>query len=314
MAITIISSPLQGFTDFRFRNAQEKYFGGVDLFYAPYIRLKGKQEIKASYHRDLDPKNNTVSNLVPQVMCNTADDFLFVAIYVQDLGYKELNWNLGCPYPMVTNRGLGSGLIHKTALVDEILKQVSNESDIDISIKMRLGNESSEEIFDLLPVLEKHPLKNIAVHPRIGKQLYKGGVDLGAFQKVVDSTSHTLHYNGNITSVNDFIRLKERFPSIDHWLLGRGIIANPYLAQMMKNGTDEYPENRIEVFQKFHDEIFNAYREALSGDKHLVLKMLSFWEYFITEFKNSPKGLKKIKKAKKIQDYTRTVNEILGSE
>jgi hypothetical protein len=44
--------PLQGFTDFRFRNAQNKLFGGIDTFLFT-IRLNGKMVIKASYERDL---------------------------------------------------------------------------------------------------------------------------------------------------------------------------------------------------------------------------------------------------------------------
>ena len=102
MTPTLLSSPLQGFTDFRFRNAIHKYFGGIDTFYAPYIRLNGKLEIKQSYQNDLLPENNATLELIPQVITNDADEFLFVAKYVQSLGYKELNWNLGCPYPMVT--------------------------------------------------------------------------------------------------------------------------------------------------------------------------------------------------------------------
>ena len=104
MSFTLLSSPLQGFTDFRFRNAFNKYFGGIDTFYAPYIRLNGKLVVKPAYERDLLPQNNTVDELIPQIMTNDADEFLFVSKYVQQLGYKELNWNLGCPYPMVTKR------------------------------------------------------------------------------------------------------------------------------------------------------------------------------------------------------------------
>ncbi|MFT5752313.1 MAG: tRNA-dihydrouridine synthase B, partial [Dokdonia sp.] len=102
MSVTLLSSPLQGFTDFRFRNAFHKYFGGIDTFYAPYIRLDGKLKIKGSYQRDLDPENNIDMPVIPQVMTNDADEFLFVVKYIQELGYTELNWNLGCPYPMVT--------------------------------------------------------------------------------------------------------------------------------------------------------------------------------------------------------------------
>ncbi|MGJ8661934.1 MAG: tRNA-dihydrouridine synthase, partial [Bacteroidota bacterium] len=106
---TLLSSPLQGFTDYRFRNALNRHFGGVDTYYSPYIRLNGKLEIKPSYERDILPKNNQELQVIPQIMTNDADEFLFVAKYVQSLGYNELNWNLGCPYPMVTKRCMGSG-------------------------------------------------------------------------------------------------------------------------------------------------------------------------------------------------------------
>ena len=119
--------------------------------------------------------------VIPQVITNDAEEFLFVAKYVRELGYKELNWNLGCPYPMVTKRGMGSGLINDPARIDNILDRAHSETDILVSMKMRMGYEDSSEILDTLPVLDKYPLKNIAIHARIGKQLYKGGVDLEFF-------------------------------------------------------------------------------------------------------------------------------------
>ena len=107
--LTIYSSPLQGFTDFRFRNAFQRFFGGVDQYVAPYIRLNGNLEIKPGNVRDILPENNSTLNLIPQIITKDAGEFLFVAKYVQNLGYNELNWNLGCPYPMVAKRGMGSG-------------------------------------------------------------------------------------------------------------------------------------------------------------------------------------------------------------
>ena len=152
MDYTLLSSPLQGFTDFRFRNAQNKLFGGIDTFYSPYIRLNGKMVVKRSYERDLLPENNLGLEVIPQVITNDADEFLFVANYVRELGYKELNWNLGCPYPMVTKSGMGSGLINNPDKINHILDRAHSETDIIVSIKMRLGYENSEEILDVLPI------------------------------------------------------------------------------------------------------------------------------------------------------------------
>jgi tRNA-dihydrouridine synthase len=311
MNYTLLSSPLQGFTDFRFRNAQNKIFGGIDTFYAPYIRLNGKMVIKSSYQRDLLPENNNTLEVIPQIITNDADEFLFVSKYVQELGYKELNWNLGCPYPMVTKCGMGSGLISNTEKINQILHKVHNESDIIVSMKMRLGYDTTEEILDVFPILEKYPIKNVAIHARIGKQLYKGGVHLDAFQACVDNTKLKLYYNGDITSVAKFHEMQARFPTVDHWMIGRGLIADPFLPSMIKSNSLEYPKNKMELFSEFHDTLYAGYSESLSGSTHILLKMHHLWEYFSVIFSNPHKVHKKIKKTQSIRNYEAAVKEII---
>jgi len=311
--IRLHSSPLQGFTDFRFRNAFQRFYGGIDQYIAPYIRVNGKLEIKPSNERDILPANNLSIDLIPQIITKEADEFLFVAKHVQKLGYNELNWNLGCPYPMVAKRGMGSGLLKMPEKIDEILTRIRDETDIRVSVKMRLGYESSQEIFHVLPVLEKYRLTNITIHPRIGKQLYKGEVDLKAFEECIGKSSHKIFYNGDITSVQSFREMKNRFPTITHWMIGRGLIADPLLPAMIKADNPVYPDNRYEVFTSFHDTLFSSYEEALSGPKHLLIKMYSFWEYFIHSFPHSPKGLKKIKKAQSINAYREVVKQIIAT-
>jgi tRNA-dihydrouridine synthase len=310
MMPTLLSSPLQGFTDFRFRNAFHKYFGGIDTFYSPYIKLNGKLIIKGSYERDILPENNNTLEVIPQIITNDAEEFLFVTKYVQQLGYKELNWNLGCPYPMVAKCGMGSGLISNTSQIEHILKRVHNETDIIVSMKMRMGYENPTEILDVFPILEQYPIKNIAIHARIGKQLYKGGVDLDSFQKCLDTSKQKIYYNGDITSVEKFRTMQERFPSIDHWMIGRGLIADPFLPTMIKNNTTEYPKNKLEIFEAFHDTIYQEYDAYLQGPTPIRMKMLGFWEYFSESFSNPQKTYKKIKKAGNSKNYESAVKEI----
>jgi tRNA-dihydrouridine synthase B len=314
MSVTLLSSPLQGFTDFRFRNAFHHYFGGIDTFYAPYIRLNGKMVIKNSYQKDLQPENNKTLEVIPQVMTGDADEFLFVIKYIQSLGYKELNWNLGCPYPMVTKQGMGSGLICNPEKIDHILKRAHEETDVVVSMKMRMGYENAEEILEVFPILDSYPLKNIAIHARIGKQLYKGGVDLESFQRCVESTKHKLYYNGDITTVAKFTEMQERFPTIDHFMMGRGLIADPFLPSMIKNNTTEYPKDRWKIFSEFHDTIYQQYDEALSGPTPIKMKMQGFWEYFSQSTSNPHKAFKKIKKANNPRAYQQAVREILNNE
>lgn len=310
MSLTLLSSPLQGFTDFRFRNAFQQHFGGIDTFYAPYIKLNGKMVIKGSYERDILPENNTTLEVIPQIITNDAEEFLFVAKYVRQLGYNELNWNLGCPYPMVAKCGMGSGLIRNTSQIEHILQRVHEETDIIVSMKMRMGYENASEILDVFPILEQYPIKNIAIHARIGKQLYKGGVDLDSFQNCLNHTKHKIYYNGDITSVAKFKELQERFPAIDHWMIGRGLIADPFLPAMIKNNSTAYPKNKLEIFEAFHDTIYHDYDAYLSGPTPIRMKMLGFWEYFSESFSNPQKTYKKIKKAGNSKNYEAAVKEI----
>lgn len=305
---------MQGFTDYIFRNAQQKYFGGIDTYYAPYIRFNKKMVIKGSYQRDLNPAVNTSLELIPQVMTADADQFLFAINYIQSLGYKELNWNLGCPYPMVTNSGMGSGLICNTEKIDHILHRAHTETNVTISMKMRLGYENSTEILNALPILEKYPLKNIAIHARLGKQLYKGGVDLEAFQKCVDVAKHTLYYNGDITSVAQFKKMRERFGTIEHFMMGRGLIADPFLPSMIKADTTDYPADRWDIFREFHDTIYTQYDAILSGPTPIKMKMQGFWEFFSQATHNPQKVFKLIKKAGNPYKYQQAIGTIIAAQ
>ena len=312
MSYSLLSSPLQGFTDATFRNAQHKFFGGIDTYYAPYIRFNRKMIIKGSYQRDLNPEVNTSLELIPQVMTADADHFIFVIKYIQSLGYKELNWNLGCPYPMVTKSGMGSGLICNTEKIDHILDRAHSETDVIISMKMRLGYENSNEILDSFPILEKYPLKNVAIHARLGKQLYKGGVDLVAFQKCMDVAKHTLYYNGDITTVERFKAMRERFPIVNHFMIGRGLIADPFLPSMIKADSNEYPADRWAIFSAFHDTIYQQYDAMLSGPTPIKMKMLGFWEFFSQSTHNPQKVDKAIKKAGNPYKYKQVVSDIIA--
>ena len=134
------------------------------------------------------------------------------------------------------------------------------------------------------------------------------------FQKCVDQSKHKLYYNGDITTYAKYLKMKVRFPSIDHWMIGRGLIADPFLPSMIKNNTGEYPDDRIERFSKFHDRLFTEFEQTLTGEKHVIMKMLSYWQYFATAFSNPTKIVKRIKKTKKVEDYDQAVALIFEQE
>jgi len=309
----ILLAPLQGFTDFHFRNAYHQCFGDVDKYYSPWIKLDGHEKLRTAQIRDVKPENNVGMNLIPQIMCNNSEDFIFLSKYLKDLGYDEINWNLGCPYPMVTKRGLGSALLKNPDKIISILNDVLPHSLQKLSLKMRLGFENEDESLQLLTRLNDYPLTEIIIHARTAKQMYKGKVNLNAFEACTIQTKHDLVYNGDINSYDSFNQLKTRFQQINTFMIGRGLISNPFLATMIKNNSTQLPENHSKIFIEFHNQLLESYAAQLSGERHLLLKMKAFWEYFSLLFNDAHKAQKRIKKSKTLIDYKMAVRVNIDS-
>jgi len=97
-------------------------------------------------------------------------------------------------------------------------------------------------------------------------------------------------------------------------MIGRGLIADPFLPSMIKNNTTEYPENRWNIFSEFHDTIYQQYDDYLTGPTPIKMKMLGFWEFFSQSTSNPQKTYKAIKKATNPVKYKQSVAEILNNE
>jgi len=303
MESKISLAPIQGITDYHFRNTFQRYFDGVDFFYSPYLRLDNDKQLKRPKVKDILPENNVGVHLVPQIMANSADEFLHLSSYLADLGYKKLNWNLGCPFPMVTNRELGSGLLPHYNKINDILEEVIPGLKTLLSVKMRIGLDNTDDIFNILPVLNKFPIDEVIIHPRTGKQMYKGEIYTDIFEKCLSLSNHSISYNGDINTLDDYIKLNDRFKTLNSFMIGRGLVANPFLAEQIKQIDKNPSKSKIERFKEFHAALTDEYVNALSGPSHLISRMTAFWEYFSRSFSNSHKVFKRIKKATSINKY-----------
>ena len=228
-------APLQTYTDHHYRNAHHKVYGGIDTYYAPYLRMNNDGTIKAGPKLDILPENNLVP-IIPQLMCCSVDDFFILHDYIVSLGYKEVNWNMGCPDPMVTNKGLGAGVLNKPGVLREWLDAIFPKLKLKLGIKMRMGMTSTEEIHDLIPILNEYDLSEVIIHARYAEQLYHGGCDLEQFQLAAKSLIHSVSYNGDITDLEGFYTIKSQVSPIERFMIGRGAIANPGIFQEIKTG------------------------------------------------------------------------------
>lgn len=302
----LILAPLRGFTEAVFRNAYQRHFQGVAEAVAPFVTsIKGRR-IKPSHLCDLAPADNQAMPVVPQILSNRADEFICLANTLFDLGYREINWNLGCPYPMVAKKMRGSGLLPHADRIDRILEKVLHEFPGRLSIKTRLGRYSAAEMDELIPVFNRYPLTRLIVHPRTGVQMYEGQVDLHGFETCLARSAHPVIFNGDINDPAFFDALESRFPAVAGWMLGRGLIANPFLPESIQQDT-RVIRNRQTRFAEFHDDLLEGYKGRFAGPGHVLDRMKGYWTYFANGFAKGPQILQRIRKARTLEDYREVV-------
>lgn len=306
----IYQAPLQGSTDFDFRMTLAELIGGIDKYFIPYLSYGKGREIKRSQLRDVFPENNADLPVVPQVLFSDTDELIDLVSILIDYGYQEINLNLGCPYPMVTNKGRGAAWLTKPEVLEQVLNQLfSRDFKVQFTVKMRSGMDDPNDAVRIFEVLNKFPLGEVIFHPRTADQMYNGKANPQIFAEALQQIKHPLIYNGDISSVDDLLVLKELLPAQDAWMIGRGLLSNPFLARQLKGEEFSRTEMR-RTLELFHQKMFERYSMRLDGMGHILTKMTQFWEYFSESFDNPHKALKLVKKSKNLQKYNAAVAEI----
>ena len=303
-------APLQGYTDAIYRSAHARIFGGIASYYTPFVRLE-HGDFRRKDVRELDADNNRGVNLTPQLIASTPEKILRILALFIEKGYKNVDINLGCPFPTLAKRHNGAGLLPYPDEVKALLMAaIEAHPEIQFSVKMRLGWEDANECMALLPLLNSLPLSHITMHPRLGKQQYKGEVDLEAFQRFYAECEKPLIYNGDLLTLDDIDTISNRFPRLSGLMIGRGLLANPALAIEYQQGASLSPKEKIEKIRLLHADVFSQYGNLLEGgDLQLLTKMRTFWEYLLPD--GDRKAKKVIHKTSKLSNYQAAVSNLL---
>ncbi len=310
-AYKIHFAPLQGYTDYVFRNAFDSYFGSADVYYTPFIRME-RGGLRNKDLRDIQPERNKVSHLVPQILPGTPEEFRWLTDEVRKMGYREIDLNLGCPFPLIAGRRKGAGMLPFPEQVRETMAVMRDYPEVRFSIKMRLGWENAEECLALAETLNALPLAHITVHARTGKQQYKGFVQMNAFGDFYRVCRHPLVYNGDLKSIEDIHRVLTGYPRLEGVSLGRGMLASPFLCREWKGEAPLSEKERKTLFAGFHEELLGGYSAYLQGESQLLNRMKSLWLYFLPA--TDRKWLKQIKKANSLTRYLECVKAIFTPE
>jgi len=303
-------APMEGITGYVYRNSYNKFFNNIDKYFTPFIVTNQSRSLKTKELRDVLPENNKGMNIVPQILTNDSEGFITTSKKLQQLGYNEVNLNLGCPAGTVVSKNRGSGFLAKREELDMFLDEIFKINDMKISIKTRIGKDSPEEFYELIKIYNKYPLEELIIHPRIQKDFYGNKPNLQVFKDALSLSISPVCYNGDIFTVGDHNKLMKAFPELKTVMLGRGIIANPRLMNEIKNNTN----NDKKVLKDFHDEMLYKYIEIFDEERNAIFRMKELWGYMIYIFSDNKKYAKKIKKSQKLSDYNEAVLSLFNEQ
>lgn len=302
-------APLEGITGYIFRNAYNRFYGGIDKYFSPFISPADNCAMNPKEKRDVLPDNNEVDYLVPQIMTCKSHHFIDAANALQNMGYKEFNLNLGCPSGTVCAKGKGSGFLFDTDKLDSFLEDIyeyAAKDNVKISVKTRLGKYDPDEWYDILEIFNKYPISEVIIHPRIQSDFYKGEPRVEYYKYAMEHSKNPIVYNGNIFEKSDYEKyLGIDIDSVDDAIMfGRGLLYNP---EMLLE-SEKLDRAR---FKSFHDEIYHGYQEIMSPDINVIYRMKELWSYWKEMFPESGKEIKKLFKCKKFFEYEPLVSQII---
>lgn len=298
-------APMEGITTYTYRNTHAEIFGGCDEYYAPFIVPTDNEKISMKTLRDIIEENNNVKPKV-QVMCTTATAFCEFVKKIKNLGFDEVNLNLGCPSGTVVKKSRGAGALRDTDNLDRFLNDIFSNTDIKISVKTRTGFYSHDEFDELIKIYNKYPLSELIIHPRIREEYYKGEPNMSTFDKAYSDTDLKLCYNGNVYSLYDYEKIAGQHPRLNSVMIGRGAVKNPAIFREIKGGAALKTEELI----RFSRLLEERYFKLLDSDRYTLHRLKEIWIYAMQNYPDEKKILKAVKKSSKLTELNSALDAL----
>ena len=229
----LILAPMEGVTDIIFRQVIAKA-GRPDLFFTEFTNVSSyaseKGRANALERLQIAP---TDPPIIAQIWGKNPDHFSECAKALESLGFSGVDLNFGCPDKHVNKAGGGAAMIKTPELAIECLKNAQKSTNLPVSVKTRLGWSNPEEYRDWLSVLlTEHPAA-LTVHLRTKKEMSKVPAHYELIPEIIKlhnqiSPETKLIINGDIKNRAHALKLHQKYPEVDGFMIGRGVFANPY--------------------------------------------------------------------------------------
>lgn len=299
-------APMEGITTYIYRNTHNMFFGFCDEYYAPFIAPSENERITKKTLKDVLPENNSSLKLKVQILTNIPNAFNGFVPKIKEIGYDEINLNIGCPAGTVVGKGRGAGFLRYPDDLDTFLDNIYTNNDIRISLKTRIGYDSPEEMYNLLDIYNKYPASELIIHPRIRQEFYKGYPHMAIFDYCYNNSSNTVCYNGNIFTYEDYIEIGRKYDNLSAVMIGRGAVADPGIFRNIKTGCRTTRDELV----NFTELLADNYNKVLKSDTYTLHKLKEVWIYMIQNFDDCKKQFKTMKKTDSLSEFISAINSL----
>jgi tRNA-dihydrouridine synthase B len=236
-----ILAPMAGVTDTVFRRVIRS-LGGCGLIMTEFTSAEGltRNSERTLHYLYFDEDEHPVAAQIfgsdPEVMASAA-------ALTQELGFDQVDINLGCPVKKVVKCG-GSGLLRDLPHLEKLLDKVRAAVTIPLTIKIRSGwDENNIVAVEVARMAERIGVEAIAVHPRTRMQGYAGSADWSVIRVVKQAVRMPVIGNGDIHTPQDAVRMIDE-TGCDAVMIGRAASSNPWIFRQIQDyiATGRYDE------------------------------------------------------------------------
>lgn len=306
----ILLAPMAGVTDLPFRSLCKQY--GADLVFSEMISAKA---IHYKDKKTLSLLKTTESEkpLIVQLFGSEPDIMAEAAQFLEQMGVKALDINMGCPATKIIKNGEGSALMKNPSLAGKIMESVVSATSLPVSVKIRSGwDENSINAVELARIAENCGISFITVHGRTKEQAYSGKADRSIIKKVKDAVSIPVVGNGDITTPEDAISMFEE-TNCDSIMVGRGSLGNPFIFANIKNKMENKPE--IIITDEEKQNVMLKHLSLLletKGNKIGILEFRKHLAWYIKGTKNSSHFKEQAFRATSYDEFSEIINNLFN--
>ena len=239
-------APMEGLADYVLRDVLTRT-GGYDGAVSEFVRVSGSILPRRTYERIcpevLHGCRTSVGTPVAIQLLGSDPDWLALnAAQASVLSPPGLDLNFGCPAKTVNRHGGGAMLLDDPELLYRIVRSVraAVPGSIPVTAKMRLGISDTALALDCARALADGGAASLVVHARTKEQGYRPPAHWDWIACIAEAVSVPVVANGEVWTVEDWRRCRALSTCADV-MIGRGAVADPWLASRIKGAMDEKP-------------------------------------------------------------------------